>query len=71
MLSSEHIILKAVGARKLLPRWLGPFNFLEQVTTVKYTLDIPAHYSLHPTFHVSMLRRAHDKGCMMADLHSS
>ena len=55
-LSSEHIILKAVGAGKLLPRWLGPFNVLEEVTTVSDTLDIPAHYRIHPTFHVSMLR---------------
>ena len=61
-LSSEHIILKAVGARKLLPRWLGPFNILEKVTTVNYTLDIPAHYRIHPTFHVSMLRPAYDNG---------
>ena len=61
-LSSEHIILKAVGARKLLLRWLRPFNVLEKVTTVNYTLDIAAHYRIHPTFHVSMLRPAYDNG---------
>ena len=62
-LSNEHIILKAVGARKLLPRWLGPFNILSKVSTVNYTLDIPAHYKMHRTFHVSMLRSAFDNGC--------
>ena len=60
-LSSEHIIVKAVGARKLLPRWLGPFTVLEKVTSVNYTLDIPAHYRI-PTFHVSMLHPAYDNG---------
>ena len=46
----------------LLPRWLGPFNVLEKVTTVNYTLDIAVHYRIHPTFHVSMLRPAYDNG---------
>ena len=62
-LSSEHIILEAIGARKLLPGWLGPFNILSKVNTVNYTLDIPAHYKVHHTFHVSMLRPAFDNEC--------
>ena len=55
-LSSEHICVKAVGACKLLSRWLGPSHVFEKVTTVDYTLDIPAHFGTHPTFHVSRLR---------------
>ena len=61
-LSSQHVTLKAVGSRKLLPRWLGPFKILAKTTPVNYTLEIPAHYQIHPTFHVSMLRRAYNNG---------
>lgn len=57
-----HVHSKAVyaGSRacKLLPRWLGPFNMLKLST-----IHRPAHYRVHPTFHVSMLRRAHDNSC--------
>ena len=39
---------------------LGPFKILAKPTSVNYTLDIPAHYRIHRTFHVSMLRHAYD-----------
>ena len=61
-LNSRHITLKAVGTCKFLPLWLGPFPILAQVTPANYTLEIPAHYHIHTTFHVSMLRPVHDNG---------
>ena len=61
-LNSQHVTLKAVGTRKLLPQWLGPFKILAKPSPVNYTLDIPPHYRIHTTFHVSMLRRAFDDG---------
>ena len=56
-LNSQHVSIKAVGTRKMLPHWLGPFEVLEKPGPVNYTLDIPAHYRIHRTFDVSMLRR--------------
>ena len=53
-LSSQHIALKAVGTRKLLPRWLGPFEVIAVNGPVTYSLDIPPHYQIHTNFHVSM-----------------
>ena len=61
-LNSEHITLKAVGARKMLALWLGPFEILDTIGIVNYTLDIPDHYQIHRTFHVSMLRPCYDNG---------
>ena len=46
----------------MLPRWLGPFKILAKTSAVNYTLDIPPHYRIHTTFHVSMLRRAYNNG---------
>ncbi len=61
-LSSRHIALKAVGARKMLALWLGPFEILARPSNVKYELTIPEHYQFHPVFHVSMLRPCYDNG---------
>ena len=61
-LSSRHVTLKAVGSRKLLPQWLGPFRITAKPSTVNYTLELPEHYRIHDTFHVSMLRRYYDNG---------
>ena len=62
-LSSKQIALKVVGTRKLLPRWLGPFEVTALNGLVTYSLDIPAHYNTHTNFHVSMLKHAHDNAC--------
>ena len=61
-LSSRHIALNAVGTRKLLPRWLGPFTITARNSPVNFSLDIPAHYNIHDNFRVSMLRRAYNNG---------
>ena len=61
-LNSQHVALKAVGTRKLLPKWRGPFKILAKPSPVNYVLDTPARYRIHTTLHVSMLHRAYDSG---------
>ena len=62
-LSSKHITIKAVGTRKFLPLWLGPFAVVAKISDVNYQLEIPDHYRLSThTFHVSLMRPAHDNG---------
>ena len=43
---------------KLSPRFIGPFEILENIGTVAYRLALPPSMSgVHKVFHVSMLRK--------------
>ncbi|CAM8936916.1 unnamed protein product [Rhodiola kirilowii] len=43
---------------KLSPRFIGPFEIMERVGNVAYKLALPPTLSsVHPVFHVSMLRK--------------
>lgn len=53
-LNNEHIVIKAVGSRKLRAQWLGPFEVTAVVSPVNYKLKVSAHYRIH--------RLAHDNG---------
>ena len=63
----DHVFLKVMLKRgvvrfgkrgKLLPRFIGPFEILERISTVTYQLALPPSMSgVHEVFHVSMLRK--------------
>ena len=43
---------------KLSPRYVGPYEILQNVEEVAYELALPAKLaSVHPVFHVSMLNK--------------
>ncbi len=48
--------------RKLSPRYVGPFQITRQITPVSFELNLPNHYCISPTFHVSLLKPADDPG---------
>ncbi|KAJ9507994.1 hypothetical protein QJQ45_021328, partial [Haematococcus lacustris] len=57
LLSTKNMRLKPGKARKLLPRFVGPFKVLDLVGQVAVNLQLPASMSrLHPVFHVSLIK---------------
>ena len=51
-------VVRFVKRGKLSPRFIGPFEILERVSTVAYRLALPPSMSgVREVFHVSMLRR--------------
>ena len=59
-LSTANLSLPKGQARKLAPKYVGPFSVLEaHPETSTYTLDIPEDLRrrrIHPTFNVSLLK---------------
>ena len=48
---------RALKCRKLIPRFVGPFEIIEKVGVVAYQIALPLSLSnLHDVFHVSQLR---------------
>lgn len=53
----RQLSLKSHGFQKLSPKFFGPFKILAMVGVVAYTLDMPTGKKIHPTFHISQLKR--------------
>jgi hypothetical protein len=63
LLSTKNIMLKhAERSRKLMPRWVGPFEVLQRVGNLAYKLEMNLGWRVHPVFHVSLLEPYHSDG---------
>ena len=56
LLSTSNIKLKTPGARKLLLRWIGPFEIIKRIGVVAYCLKLLETMGIHNVFHVSLLK---------------
>jgi hypothetical protein len=54
-LSTKNLNLKAVGTRKFVRRYMGPFPVIQVINPQAYKLQLPSQLKLHPVFHVSEL----------------
>jgi hypothetical protein len=52
----------AANARKLLPKFIGPFPVVKRVNAVAYTLGLPETMKVHNVFHVSLLKHYTNSG---------
>ena len=61
LLSTANLKLRASGpAKKLLPKFEGPFDVVKVVSPVVYKLALPPTMRCHPVFHVSLLKPYHE-----------
>ncbi|KAI2647669.1 Transposon Ty3-G Gag-Pol polyprotein [Labeo rohita] len=58
-LSTRDINLR-LPCRKLSPKFIGPFPIIRRLNDVTYELQLPPHYCIAPTFHVSLLKNHFD-----------
>jgi hypothetical protein len=56
LLNAEDITF-AAGSRKLLDKYIGPYDIIEKISHVVYKLTLPDKFRIHPYFHISKLRR--------------
>jgi hypothetical protein len=62
LLNAKNLHFKAKGARKLMPKYVGPFPILERIGSSAYRLQLPPEWSLvHDVFNVSLLRPYHSR----------
>jgi hypothetical protein len=63
LLSTKYLNLKhSKKSRKLLPKWIGPFEVVQVVGTVAYKLKKNPGWRVYPVFHVLLLEPYKESG---------
>jgi len=59
LLSAKNINLDTQARRplkKLKPRYIGPYKVIKVISQVTYKLKLPSTLTIHPVFHISLLK---------------
>jgi len=56
LLRTTNLRFKGPNARKLLPKWIGPFVVEKRYSELTYKLTLPACMKAYPCFHTSLLK---------------
>ena len=56
LLSTQNLKHLSGSARKLWPKFIGPFEVVDRVGELSYQLNLPEEYKIHDVFHVSLLK---------------
>jgi hypothetical protein len=62
LLSTINFKLAHPGTRKLLPKWVGPFEVTERIGKVAYKVELPPNLKMQNVFHVQLLKKYRDNG---------
>ena len=56
--TTDLFIMNHPGSKKLRARWIGPFEVVKIEGDLNVTLKLPPQWRIHPTIHISRLKRA-------------
>lgn len=56
----KQLTVERKRSAKISPRYFDPYEVLARVEVVAYTLKLPEGSKVHPTFHVSLLKKCSD-----------